>query len=105
MQNVFRRSPMHGISSNAEAARDLPLVEHDVSGNPQAQTFAQSLCLLHAGLRHQDHEFVAAIAAHNVRLPRLLLQDSSHPRQNKVAFQMSFAVVDIFELVEVQQHH
>ena len=72
--------------------------------NPASQLGGKLPRVLHVRFRHQDHEFVSAIARHHVGAPAIRLQDVSHPLQHQVAFQMPIEIVHEFEAVQVHQH-
>ena len=103
--DFFRRKSMHGKLATPK----LPVMWCSLSmgsvREPQPQALGQDLRLLDAGFRHQDDEFVAAVAGDHVRLPAFLFQQSSDARQHQVAFQVAHGVVHFLELVEIDQHH
>ena len=73
--------------------------------DPLAQAFGEHLRLFRTGFRHEDDEFIAAVARHHVRLAGFLLEQSAHASQHQVAFEVAHGVIDFFELVEIDQHH
>ena len=87
--NVFRGEAVHRETGHAETAGDVVLAQHGIGRQPQAQSFRQYLRLLDSSFRHQDDEFVSAIARDYVRLPALLLQQPPDAGQHQVAFQMA----------------
>ena len=96
---------MHGETCDSEAARDVMFAQHRIGGQPLAQALGQHLRLFRSSFGHQHDEFIAAIARHDVRLPRLLLEQAADARQDEVAFEVSHGVVHFFELVEIDEHH
>ncbi len=103
--NVFRGQAVHRETGHTKAPCDVVLAEHGVRRQPQAQALGEDLGLLDSGFRHQDDEFVSAVACDYVRLPAFLLQQAADTGQNHVAFQVAVGIVDFLEFVEVHQHH
>src|SRR5438128_7997532 len=102
--NIFHGKPVYGKASHAKAAGTVSCLEHGISRYPHAQAPGPYLRLLAAGFRHQDNEFVPAVASHYIRLPALLLKESANASQHQIAFQMPLRVIDLFKLIQVHQH-
>ena len=98
-------NPCSGKCGHAEAARDVVLAEHRIGRQPQTQTLGEDLGLFQPSFRHQDYEFVAAVPGHHIGLAALLFQQAAHSCQHQIAFHMPKTVVNLFELVEIDQHH
>src|SRR6266550_3617875 len=73
--NIFHGKPVYGKASHAKAAGNVLFLKHGISRYPQAQALGQYLRLFDSGFRHQDNEFVPAVASHYIRLPALLLKE------------------------------
>jgi hypothetical protein len=58
-----------------------------------------------AGFRHEDDEFVAAVAGDHVRLAGLLLEQAADAGEHEIALEVAHGVIDFLELVEIDQHH
>src|SRR6266550_1372254 len=78
--NIFHGKPVYGKASHAKAAGNVLFLKHGISRYPQAQALGQYLRLFDSGFRHQDNEFVPAVASHYIRLPALLLKESANAR-------------------------
>src|SRR6184192_4295054 len=102
--NIFHGKPVYGKASHAKAAGNVLFLKHGISRYPQAQALGQYLRLFDSGFRHQDNEFVPAVASHYIRLPALLLKESANASQHQIAFQMPLRVIDLFKLIQVHQH-
>src|SRR2546430_2285223 len=102
--NIFHGKPVYGKASHAKAASNVLFLKHGISRYPQAQALGQYLRLFDSGFRHQDNEFVPAVASHYIRLPALLLKESANASQHQIAFQMPLRVIDLFKLIQVHQH-
>src|SRR5205085_5190517 len=87
--------------SHAKAARHMALIEHGVGGDPEAQAFRKDTSLIDSRFGHEDDEFIAAIARDHVRLPHLLVKQAADAGEDEVAFEVTKAVVDFLELVEI----
>ena len=96
---------MHGEARHAEASRDAVFAEHWIGGQPLPQTLGQHLGLFGSGLWHQHDKLIATVSGDDVRLPRLLLEKTSDPRQHQIAFEVTHGVIDLFKLVEIDEHH
>src|SRR6266700_2213197 len=102
--NIFHGKPVYGKASHAKAAGNVLFLKHGISRYPQAQALGQYLRLFDSGFRHQDNEFVPAVATHYIRLPALLLKEPANASQHQIAFQMPLRVIDLFKLIQVHQH-
>src|SRR6058998_53415 len=102
--NIFHGKPVYGKASHAKAAGNVLFLKHGISRYPQAQALGQYLRLFDSGFRHQDNEFVPAVASHYIRLPALLLKEPANASQHQIAFQMPLRVIDLFKLIQVHQH-
>src|SRR5437667_11574142 len=91
--DVFYRKTMYWKTSHAETARDLMLVQHRISGDPQPQALGQDLRLLHPSFRHQDNELIPAIPRHDIRLPAFLFEQAPDPRQHQITLQVTQGTV------------
>src|SRR5436853_260941 len=85
--NIFHGKPVYGKASHAKAAGNVLFLKHGISRYPQAQALGQYLRLFDSGFRHQDNEFVPAVASHYIRLPALLLKESANASQHQIALQ------------------
>src|SRR5207247_11312608 len=65
---IFHGKPVNGKAPNAKAAGNVLFLKHGISRYPQAQALGQYLRLFDSGFRHQDNEFVPAVASHYIRL-------------------------------------
>ena len=54
---------------------------------------------------HQDREFITAQPRNGVRLAQQSTQATSHFAKHHVADRMAECVVDIFETIQIEQHH
>ena len=73
---------MHRKAAHSKAAGDVLLLKHRVRRNPQPQALGQYLRLFDPGLRHQNDEFVSAVASDHIRLPALLFQQPPDASQH-----------------------
>src|SRR5436309_214132 len=103
--NVFGGYAMHRETGYTEACGDAVLGQHSVSRDPQPQTFREYLGLLHTGFRHEDDELVATVASDHVGLPALLLEQTSHARQDQVALEVTGGVVHLLELIQIDENN
>ena len=103
--DVFDGEAVSGKAGDAEASCNGVLAQHGIGGEPLPQALGQNRRLIRASFGHEDDELVAAIAGHHVRLARLLLQQAAYSRQHQIAFEVPHGVVDLFELVEIDEHH
>ncbi|UGA37430.1 hypothetical protein JOS77_25955 [Chromobacterium haemolyticum] len=69
------------------------------AGDGGAQPLRHLARLLSAGIRQQNAEFLAAVAADQIRLTRLASQAVGQRGQRLVAGQVTVTVVDAFEMV------
>src|SRR5437588_13117257 len=67
--NIFHGNPVYGKASDANSAGNVLFLKYGISRYPQAQALGQYLRLFDSGFRHQDNEFVPAVASHYIRLP------------------------------------
>src|SRR5437868_12326315 len=81
--NIFHGKPVYGKASHAKAAGNVLFLKHGISRYPQAQALGQYLRLFDSGFRHQDNEFVPAVASHYIRLPALLLKESANASRSE----------------------
>src|SRR5262249_44670759 len=102
--DVLSGKAVYGEAGNAEAARDLAFLKHRVGGRPESQPLGQDLRLTNAGFGHQDDDLVASVTRDHVRLAALLFQQPADASQYEIALQVSEAVIDFFELVQIDQH-
>src|SRR5439155_212955 len=66
--NIFHGKPVYGKASHAKAAGNVLFLKHGISRYPQAQALGQYLRLFDSGFRHQDNEFVPAVASKSARV-------------------------------------
>src|ERR1700674_1696557 len=102
LDKLLRRRAMEWIAGDAEAGADVFLAQQGIRGYPAAQLARQLPRMLHIGFRHQNDEFVPAVAGHNVGAPAIGLQDLPDALENEVALKVPVEIVDEFEAVEVQ---
>ena len=84
---------------------DLDLLD-DVAKKIMGRTIcalgdAAGLCEVHAG-EHED-ELVAAVAHHHVARPELLLQDARYGRQGAIAGDVTEAIIEVLEVINVYE--
>src|SRR5271169_4351928 len=60
--------------------------------------------MFHVGLRHQDDEFVAAIAGHDIGTTTIRFEDVADALENEVPFEVSVKIIDELEAIEVHQY-
>src|SRR5215207_4544560 len=54
--------------------------------------------------RHDDREFIPAQAGNKVAVPQSVSKAVGHAAQERIAGRMAEGVVDLFEIVEIEQH-
>ena len=95
---------VHREAGDAEAGGDVLVAQQRIGGDPVRELACELARLLDARFRHQDHEFVAAIARHHIRAPAILFQNVADTLQHHVAFQVAVKIVHKFEAVQIHQH-
>ena len=73
---------MQRIAGDAEARADIFFAQQWISGNPAAQLGGQLAGVLHVGFRHEDDEFVSAVAGDDVRAPAVGLENVADTLQD-----------------------
>src|SRR2546429_4493220 len=104
LDKLLRRRAMEWIARDAEAGADVFLAQQWIGGDPAAQLARQLPRMLHIGLRHENDEFVPAVASHNVGAPAIGLQNLPDALENEVALEVPVEIVHEFEAVEVHEH-
>ena len=66
---------------------------------------AKAAALAAVGARQDDHELVAAVAAHRIRGARALRQQLGHQLEHAITHQVAVGVVDFLEVVGVDEQH
>ena len=59
----------------------------------------QGVCL--TGIRKYEREFLTALAANNIRLPGVVVQNYRQTLQNCVACKMALGVIHLLEVVDI----
>src|SRR5271154_3516862 len=59
--------------------------------------------MLNGGFRHQDDEFISAVAGDDIGPAAIGFQNVANALQYKIAFEMSVEIVDELEAIEVHQ--
>ena len=104
LNQFLRRRAVDGEAGDAKAGGDVLVAQQRIGGDPAAQLAGELPRLLDGGFRHQDHEFVAAVAGHHVRAAAILLEDVADALQHHVAFQVAVEIVHELEAVQVHEH-
>src|SRR5208283_1966812 len=91
------------IASDTEAGGDVLLAKQRIGGNPAAQFGGKLASLLHGGFRHEDDEFVATVACHDIGAATVAFENLANALKNKVAFQVAIKIVDKLEAVQVHE--
>ena len=104
LNEFLRRGTVHGKGGDAEAGGDVFVAQQRIGGDPAAQFVRELASLLDGRFRHQNHEFVAAVARDDIRAAAILLEDVADALQNHVAFEVAVKIVHELEAVEVHQH-
>jgi len=103
LDEFLRRGTMERIAGDTEAGGNVLLAEKRIGGNPAAQLRSQLASLLHGGLRHEDNEFVAAVAGDDIRAAAVAFEDLPDALENQVAFEVAVEIVDEFEAIQVHE--
>ena len=70
-----------------------------------ADAHAHAIRLFSVDAGQQQHELVAAVAGHDVRVPQSVAQQLGDGLQDRVPGLVAEAVIDLLELVEVHEDH
>lgn len=93
----------HG-DADADGDREPVLPVADVGGgNGRAQSFGDGKRLLSIGIDEQHREFLAAQTRHEIVRPQGAPADVGDPAQDQIAGGMAVAIVDLFEMIEIEQ--
>ena len=103
LDELLRRGAVNRKGGDAEAGGDVLVAQQRIGGDPAAQFVGELASLLDGRFRHENHEFVAAVARHHVRAPAILFEDVADALQDDVALEVAVEIVDEFEPVEVHQ--
>src|SRR5262245_56505106 len=95
---------MQGIAGDAKAGADVLFAKERIGGDPAAQLAGELTSVLHNGFRHQNDEFVAAVARDDVGAATIGLENLPDALENEVAFEVTVEIVDEFEAVQVHEH-
>src|SRR5713226_8567363 len=104
LDELLRRRAVERITRDAEAGADVFLAQQRIGGNPAAELTRQLPRMFHGGFRHQNDEFVSAVAGDNVGAPAIGLQDLPDALENQVALEVPVEIVYELEAVEVHEH-
>src|SRR5207237_7748578 len=107
---VLRISRVVGEGGDAEAGRQLDrtvwlVCEEGLAGDLPADAARRCYRLVLAGLRHHDHELVAAVAHWNVGRAQRLQEQPANLVQHLRAGLVAVAVVHPLEVVQVEEDH
>ena len=103
MNQFLRGRTVHRETGDAETRGNVLVAQQPIGGDP-ARNFPASCRACSTWFRHQDDEFVAAIARHHIRTPAILFKNVANALQHHVAFQVPIKIVHEFEAVQVHQH-
>jgi hypothetical protein len=105
---LMTSSPDSLAASSATPALKVirtPLVagEEEVPGELSLQAFHGCDALVQVGIRHQDHEFLAAVARQGVDRSHVVANDLHQVNQGFVTAGVAQAVIELLEIVDVEQ--
>ena len=104
LNQFLRRRAVQRIAGDTEAGGDILLAQQGYRRKPSRAACWPVGGLLHGGFRHEDDEFVAAVAGNDVGAAAIRFENVADALQDEVAFEVAVEIVDEFEAVEVHQH-